>query len=111
MIRSLWPPRFLRRAAYGALLAAIAVATPAPAQDTGVIAGTVVDASAGVLPGVTVTLTNENTGDVRTLVSNERGEFSFRAVTPGSYSVKVELAGFRTIEHRNNVLNASGHLA
>src|SRR5215212_9419469 len=110
MIRSLWPPQFLRLAACGTLLAALSLAAPAAAQDTGVIAGTVVDSSAGVLPGVIVTLTNENTGDVRTLVSNERGEFSFRAVTPGTYSVKAELAGFRTIEQRNNVLNASGQL-
>jgi Carboxypeptidase regulatory-like domain/TonB-dependent Receptor Plug Domain len=94
----------------GSALVALLAALPAAAQDTGVVAGTVVDPSGQVVPGATVTLTNENTGDVRTLVSNERGEFSFRAVTPGSYSVKVELAGFRTIEQRNNVLSASGQL-
>src|SRR5205085_8956530 len=99
-----------RLAACAALLAAITLAAPAAAQDTGVVAGTVVDSTGQVVPGATVTLANENTGDVRTLVSNERGEFSFRALPPGSYSVKVELAGFRTIEQRNNVLNASGQL-
>ena len=101
--------RTVRLTAISWLIALLAAAS-VRAQDTGVVAGTVVDSSAQVVPGATVTLTNENTGDVRTLVSNERGEFSFRAVTPGSYSVKVELAGFRTIEQRNNVLNASGQL-
>src|SRR5258708_39092534 len=100
----------IRLVVCGALLAALFMAAPTAAQDTGVVAGTVVDSTAQVVPGATVTLANENTGDVRTLVSNERGEFSFRAVTPGSYTVKVELAGFRTIEQRNNVLNASGQL-
>jgi len=79
-------------------------------QDTGVVAGTVVDSTNQVVPVPLRRLTNENTGDVRTLVSNERGEFSFRAVTPGSYSVRWSSPGFRTIEQRTNVLNASGQL-
>src|SRR6266478_6841844 len=93
-----------------ALLFAFCLAAPAAAQDTGVVAGTVIDSSGQVVPGATVTLTNETKGDLRTLVSNERGEFSFRAVTPGSYTVKVELAGFRSIEQRNNIVNASSQL-
>ena len=83
---------------FGHRRAALLLAAPAAAQDTGVVAGTVVDSTAQIVPGATVTLANENTGDVRTVVSNERGEFAFRAVPPGSYTVKVELAGFRTIE-------------
>jgi hypothetical protein len=43
-------------------------------------------------------------------VSVERGELAFRAVTPASYTVKVELAGFRSLERRSNVLNASSQL-
>src|SRR5207247_5879935 len=91
-------------------VAALVIASPAAAQDTGVVSGTVVDSSGQVVPGATVTLTNENTRDLRTLTSNERGDFSFRAVTPGSYTVKVELTGFRSIERRNNIVNASSQL-
>src|SRR5438093_10108963 len=105
MTRTPWP-RSLALLALGARL----VAPPTAAQDTGVVAGTVIDSSGQVVPGATVTLTNETKGDLRTLVSNERGEFSFRGVTPGSYTVKVELAGFRTIEQRNNIVNASSQL-
>jgi hypothetical protein len=94
----------------GGLLAALVAAAPAAAQDTGSVAGTVVDPSGQVVPGATVTLRSEAKGDLRTQPSNERGEFAFRAVTPGSYTVTVELTGFRTVERRNNVVNASSQL-
>src|SRR5204862_72686 len=83
------------------------MATLASAQDTGTISGTVVDASGQVLPGVTVTLTNERTAAARTLVTNERGEFTFRAVLPDTYTIRIELTGLRTYEQRHNVVNAS----
>src|SRR5262245_51626882 len=92
------------------LIIALAAGVPARAQDTGTISGTVVDSSDQVLPGATLTLTNEATGAVRTLTSNERGEFAFRALQPGSYTVAAELQGFRKYERRANVLNASSRL-
>jgi hypothetical protein len=87
------------------------VARTAVAQDTGTLSATVVDASGQVLPGATVTLTNEATGAARTMISNERGEFTFRAVQPGAYTVAVELPGFRRYESQQNVVNASGQLS
>src|SRR5262245_4455812 len=92
------------------LIILLHAARPAAAQDTGSISGTVVDASGQVLPGATVTLVNEATGDARTIVSSERGEFTFRAVRPGTYTVRVELQGFQKFEQRSNVLNASSRL-
>src|SRR5262249_21373473 len=102
------------RRARNVLLALLIIATSAAraaAQDTGIVTGTVVDQSGQVLPGATITLTNEATQTSRTQTSNERGEFTFRAVQPGTYTVAVELAGFRKYERRNNVLNASSQLA
>src|SRR5262245_33256136 len=87
------------------------MARPAVAQDTGVVSGTIVDASDQVLPGATVSLVDEATGIRRSLVSNERGDFAFRGVRPGTYTLVVELSGFRTYERRHNVLNASSELA
>jgi len=104
------PRRSLPLAACGALLFWLGLAAPGAAQDTGVVSGTVVDATGQIVPGATVTLANESTADFRTLASNERGDFAFRAVRPGSYTVKVELTGFRTVEQRNNIVNASGQL-
>src|SRR3954469_12041879 len=89
----------------GLLIIALAAAAPVGAQvTTGTISGTVVDSSDQVLPGATITLTDEATGAVRTLTSNDRGDFAFRALQPGSYSVVAELQGFRRYERRANVL-------
>jgi carboxypeptidase family protein/TonB-dependent receptor-like protein len=92
------------------LLAALLSAVPSAAQNTGVVSGTVVDNSGQLVPGATVTLTDQRTAAARTTASGSRGEFAFRAVSPGTYAVKVELTGFRTLERTNNVLNASGQL-
>ena len=86
------------------------VGAPVAAQDTGTISGTIVDNSGQIVPGASVTLTNEATRDSRSAVSDGRGEFAFRAVPPGSYTVKVEFSGFRTIETQKNVLNANSRL-
>src|SRR6266496_649120 len=102
----------LRLRRFGILLIILSTAPRAVlAQDTGIVTGSVIDTSEQVIPGATVTLVNEATGDARTAISNERGEFTFRAVQPGTYTVAAELTGFRKYERRNNVLNASGQLA
>ncbi len=83
-----------------ALLIVPLVSTTAWAQTfTGGVRGSVSD-SGGVVPGVTVTLTNEGNGATREAVSNDRGQYDFTAVPPGSYSVKAELTGFKTYENK-----------
>jgi hypothetical protein len=89
-------------------LVILAVSAPARAQDTGSVSGVVVDSSGQVIPGATVTLTDERTTARQTLATDQRGAFTFRAVQPGTYTVRVELVGFRTAERRSNVVNASG---
>src|SRR4051812_25266953 len=54
----------------------------------------------GVVPGVEVTLTNQATNISRSTTTNERGEYVFANVDPGTYSVKAALAGYRTIDRR-----------
>src|SRR5262245_39700652 len=58
--------------------------------------GNVTDQTGSVLPGVTITLTQESTGLQRTVVTNESGRFVIPAVTPGQYTVRAELSGFQT---------------
>ena len=94
----------------GASLALVLGALPAAAQDTGTVSGTIVDNSNQVVPGATVTLVNEATSDTRTGASDGRGVFIFRAVPPGSYTVKIELQGFRTREQKRTVVNASSQV-
>ena len=65
----------------------------------GGVRGSVKDAQ-GVIPGVTVTLTNEANGVSRDTVSNASGEYSFPAVDPSSYTVKAAVQGFKTFERK-----------
>lgn len=66
---------------------------------TGGVRGAVKDAN-GVIPGVTVELINEGTGQARDAVSNEAGEYNFAAVPPGLYTVRATLTGFKTYENK-----------
>ena len=66
---------------------------------TGGLRGAVRD-SGGVVPGVTVSMTNDENGATRDAVSNDQGEYSFAAVPPGNYTVKAELTGFKTYENK-----------
>src|SRR5437764_11525885 len=63
----------------------------------GGLRGSIKDAG-GVIPGVEVTLTNEQTNIKRSVVTNERGEFVFANVDPGTYGVKATLQGYKTID-------------
>src|SRR5918999_5579862 len=56
--------------------------------------GRVLDQGDAVLPGVTVTVTNQNTGVVRTTVSNEEGQYFLPGLEPGVYRLATELPGF-----------------
>src|SRR5258707_11618003 len=67
--------------------------------------GTAADQSGAVLPGVTVTLTEETTGLVRTVITNEAGRWVLPALQPGRYAVKAELAGFQTQNRTGVVVN------
>ena len=83
------------------VLACVAVwsTTVASAQGaSGRLAGTVLDDTGAVLPGVTVTLTNELTGQSQTTVTTGAGAFLFPQVQPGTYTVSLTLTGFRTAE-------------
>ncbi len=92
-----------------ALVAALALTRSASAQTTtGVISGTVVDPQGAVVPGATVTVTNEATNDTRTATTDsERGSFQVTGLNPGTYSVSVTLQGFRKFERKGVVVSSS----
>ncbi len=70
----------------------------AHAQDTtGTILGTLTDPSGAVLPGVTVTVKNVDTGQARTVVSDEGGRYRVPLLTSGRYEVTTQLSGFQTV--------------
>jgi len=82
-------------------------ALPIRAQvSTATIYGTVNDSSGAVIPGASVTLTNENTSASLETVSGELGEFVFNFVAVGRYTIKISLPGFKASETRNMDLGA-----
>jgi trimeric autotransporter adhesin len=81
-------------------LALLAVATPALSQTFhGGLRGAVREAGA-VVPGASVTLTNEATNAGRTTQTNHLGEYAFVNVDPGDYTLKVSMQGFKSIENK-----------
>ena len=79
----------------------LALAAPAVAQSqgaNGAIEGTVTDSSGGILPGVTVTVTNLDTGLERSMVTNEKGLYRAPLLPLGTYRVLAELQGFKKYE-------------
>src|SRR5467141_2975284 len=59
------------------------------------VSGTVADSTGAVLPGVTITATNNATGIVTTVLSNEAGVYNFASLLPGVYKISGELPGFQ----------------
>jgi hypothetical protein len=56
--------------------------------------------SGGVIPGAEVVLINENTGVSRTTQTNERGEYNFPNLDPGTFTLKATLQGYKTYEQQ-----------
>jgi len=82
------------------LIGALAGLAPQPAAAQvadGVIEVMAQDESKAVLPGVTVTVFRPDTGFTQTNVTDSSGVARFIALPPGTYTVKVELQGFATI--------------
>ena len=88
----------LARRALLLLTFAVGVTGTAFAQTTGTIEGVVRDATGGALPGATAQATSASLQGVRVAASGKDGRFRFQAVPPGSYTVKVDLPGFRPSE-------------
>jgi carboxypeptidase family protein len=67
------------------------------AQTEGTIVGTVTDESKAVLPGVTVTATDANTGRPYVSVTDGRGAYRLTNVLAGTYKVQADLTGFAPV--------------
>jgi Carboxypeptidase regulatory-like domain len=81
------------------------------AQTTAQISGLVTDATGAVIPGATVTLVNEATQDTRVVKSNGDGLYSFPALLPSSYTIKVTAKGFEPKNLTGLVLHAGDERA
>ena len=91
------------RLAFGMVLLLL-LSADAWAQATAAISGTVRDQSGGVLPGVTITAMQQETGVVRTTVSNETGSYVLPNLPLGPWRVEAALSGFNTFTQTGVVL-------
>src|SRR5258705_12373616 len=83
---------------FGLAAAAIVFAcASAWAQATATISGTARDQSGAVLPGVTITVTQQETGLTRTTVSNDTGSYVLPNLPLGPYRLEAALQGFATL--------------
>jgi hypothetical protein len=67
-------------------------------QASGEITGQVKDPTGGVVPGAEVTATHVATGTFRNAVTSESGNYRIPLLSPGAYSVKAALTGFKTAQ-------------
>jgi hypothetical protein len=86
----------MRRVSTVVTAAFILLATAASAQQgTSELRGVVLDSQGAVLPGVTITIRNQDTGMFREAVSNPDGTYFVTGLPPGAYEVRAMLSGFK----------------
>jgi outer membrane receptor protein involved in Fe transport len=94
--------RCLLLAACG-LLCAVAAQAQSP---TGEISGVVKDNTGAVVPGAQLSLVNQNTGEARSVESNEAGEYRLPLLPVGVYQLTAQRDGFKASLRRDLELNA-----
>src|SRR3984893_17422945 len=82
-----------------AVLSLALLAAPASAQQASGIAGVVKDPTGAVLPGVTVEASSPALIEkVRTVVTDDQGQYKIVGLRPGTYTVTFTLTGFSTVK-------------
>ena len=104
--------RPLWRLTLTAVLVVVLASGLAFAQDrTGDIYGKVTDDQGLGIPGATVTVTSPAHIKTEIAVTGNQGNYRAVRLSPGSYTVKVELSGFRTVTNQEVVLRAGQSIA
>lgn len=83
-----------------------AAAVPVFAQITSAsLAGSIRDAQGAVIPGATVTLVSAVRGTTLEVVSNAQGDFAFPIVEADTYTLRIALPGFKTVQRPGIVVH------
>jgi hypothetical protein len=105
----------MKRVTFGSLfllfLGLLVLPTVATAQLTrGAISGTVRDASGAVVPGATVKISAIGTNQTRDTITSEDGYYRIGALDPGTYSLRIEKAGFSAAENKEVLVTTSAEV-
>src|SRR2546428_4863816 len=96
----------MRRYLFGAaILLLLGSAQVFAQQTTGSITGRVLDQQGAAVPGVTVTAKNNQTGFVRSEISDAEGVYRLNALPVGVYDVNAELQGFTTVSQKDVIVS------
>ena len=74
---------------------------------TSTVTGTIYDNSGAVVAGAIVTVTNDATGVAQKQLANSAGLFAFPSIAVGTYTVSVEMQGFKTARRTKVVLEVN----
>jgi len=85
---------------------ALCFLSTATAQYNAAIQGTVTDTSGAVVPGATVTATNQQTGIASKTVSGDAGTYRIPGLIPGNYTVTAEANSFKKLEQKDVIVEA-----
>jgi hypothetical protein len=77
-------------------------------RTTGDLLGVVRDASGAILPGVTVTISGPRIAGTQSATTSENGTYRIPNLPPGTYTVKVELSGFKSVVLEGIRINLGG---
>lgn len=83
---------------FSAVLAIMILGMPPTAAQltTATVSGTVADSTGAIIPGVSVSVFQVETGAVRSVVTDDQGRYHVPSLQPGTYEVSAELPGFQT---------------
>jgi hypothetical protein len=71
------------------------------AQANGRILGTVTDQTGAIIAGAKVSIIDTQRGLARSLTTDQAGEYNAPTLIPGTYTVRVEAPGFKTVDRQN----------
>ncbi len=89
-------------------LGSVVIATPGPAGSVGSITGTITHEGVP-LPGTMITVASPVLQGVRVAISNVNGDYAFRALPPGPYTIRFEMEGMATVTKVAEI--RAGHVA
>src|SRR5262249_46943390 len=111
LVTTLFSSSKVRNLKYLFLLALALVALPTLTfGQNATLVGTVTDPSGGVVAGVTITITSVETGAVRTITTNESGQYVVADLPIGHYSIKATASGFKAVEQKDVVATVGDRL-